>query len=148
MRHPNRAAWMALAGPGANLVLVLLSWATIRVGFELGVFLAPESVRFGAVVGTEPGGIWPAVAFAAGVMFSMNLLLASLNLLPLPPLDGSAAVPLVLPSATALRYQQVLLGNPAIGIVGMLVAWQVFGKVFQPLFTLAVNLLYPGTSYS
>jgi hypothetical protein len=28
------------------------------------------------------------------------------------------------------------------------VAWQVFDKVFQPVFLLAVNLLYPGLRYS
>ena len=47
MRHPKRAAWMALAGPGANLLLVILADLAIRVGIMAGVFHAPESVNFG-----------------------------------------------------------------------------------------------------
>src|SRR4030095_7440448 len=31
IRHPRRAAWMALAGPGANILLVLLAGIAIRV---------------------------------------------------------------------------------------------------------------------
>ena len=31
--------------------------------------------------------------------------------------------------------------------IGLIIAWQVFDKVFQPLFIAAVNLLYPGVSY-
>lgn len=147
LRYPNRAAWMALAGPGANLLLVAITFVMLRVGHAIGVFAAPASVRFGEVATATAGGVWPAVALVVGVFFSMNLVLAALNLIPVPPLDGSAAVPLLLPAAAATRYQQVLLGNPALGLVGMIVAWQLFGTVFRPIFLLAVNLLYPGTSY-
>ena len=44
LRHPKRAGWMALAGPGANLLLVLLAGVGIRLGAALGVFHAPSSV--------------------------------------------------------------------------------------------------------
>jgi Zn-dependent protease len=148
MRHPNRAAWMALAGPGANLLLVLITLAAIRVGSAAGLFAAPESVRFGEVAIATAGGVWPGITFVVGVFFSMNLLLAALNLIPLPPLDGSAAIPLLLPANAAARYQQFLFGNPALSLVGMVVAWQLFGTVFRPIFLLAVNLLHPGMSYS
>jgi hypothetical protein len=32
-------------------------------------------------------------------------------------------------------------------IVGLLVAWQVFDLLYDPIFTVARNLLYPGASY-
>jgi Zn-dependent protease len=147
MRYPNRAAWMALAGPGANLVLVLITFAMMRAGYMVGIFTAPDSVRFGEVAVATAGGVWPGIASVVGVFFSMNLVLAALNLIPVPPLDGSAAVPLLLPAAAATRYQQLLFGNPALSLVGMVVAWQLFGTVFRPIFLLAVNLLYPGASY-
>jgi Zn-dependent protease len=147
LRYPNRAALMALAGPAANLLLFLITLAMIRVGTAMGYFAAPQSVRFGEVAIGVPGGIWPGIAFVVGVFFSMNLLLAALNLIPLPPLDGSAAIPLLLPAAAATRYQQMLFGNPALGLIGMLVAWQLFGRVYHPVFLFAVNLLYPGMRY-
>jgi Zn-dependent protease len=104
-------------------------------------------VRFGEVVDSRAGGVWPGIGVVLGVLFSMNLLLAALNLLPLPPLDGSAVVPLFLGPGAANRYQQVMFGNPALGIIGMLIAWQVFGAVFRPLFLIAVHLLHPGVRY-
>jgi Zn-dependent protease len=147
MRHPRRAAWMALAGPGANLLLVLLAAVAIRVGHLAGVFQAPESVRFAHVTAAASDGIWAAAAFVVSVFFSMNLVLAALNLLPLPPLDGSAAVPLILSDSATGRYQNFLWRNPGLGVLGILLAWQVFDFVFDPIFLLAINLLYPGVRY-
>ena len=148
LRYPNRAALMALAGPAANIFLFLVALAMIRVGTAMGYFTPPASVRFGEVALATTDGVWQGVAFVVGVFFSMNLLLAALNLLPLPPLDGSAAIPLLLPADAASRYQQVLFGNPALSLIGMLVAWQLFGKIYMPIFIFAVNLLYPGTTSS
>lgn len=149
LRHPKRAAWMALAGPGANLLLVALSGLLIRLGAAAGVFHAPSSVGFGHIATANPEGVWPAVAFMLGVFFSLNLVLASLNLIPLPPLDGSAAIPLLLSEGAAGRYQHFLLtSGRALGFIGIIVAWRLFPALFQPVFLLFVNLLYPGVRYA
>jgi len=96
MRHPKRAALMSLAGPAANLLLVVLAAAAIRGGILGDVFFAPERIRFGEITDTNAGGVWPAVATMLSAFFSLNLLLAAFNLLPFPPLDGSGAVPILL----------------------------------------------------
>lgn len=49
LRHPRRAAVMALAGPAANFLLVLLAAMALRVGVAAGVMSAPPSVTFGHV---------------------------------------------------------------------------------------------------
>ncbi len=146
-RHPRRAAWMALAGPGANLVLVLLAGLLIKAGAAFGVFSAPPSVGFDRLTTGVGQGLWPGLAFFLSVLFSLNLVLAALNLLPLPPLDGSAAIPLFLNRGATERYQDFLWRNAGLGWIGILVAWQVFDKVFEPVFLVAVNLLYPGVRY-
>lgn len=149
VRHPRRAAWMALAGPGANLLLALMAATAIRVGMATGVFVAPEAVRFGHLVGTDAaqGGPWTGAALAAGVVFSLNVTLATFNLIPLPPLDGSSAVPLLLNDDATTRYQRFVLGQPALQVIGMLLAWRLYALVFQPIFLISVNLLYPGLHY-
>jgi Zn-dependent protease len=147
MRYPKRAAWMALAGPAANLLLALIAAVAIRMGHAAGVFQAPESVRFAHVTAAVGGGVWNAVAFVLSVFFSMNLVLAALNILPFPPLDGSAALPLFLSDDATARYQNFLRRNPGLGVLGILLAWQVFDYVFDPIFLLAINLLYPGVTY-
>ena len=147
-KYPKRAGLMALAGPGANLLLVLISAVLIRIGLATGLFFAPDSISFGEIIGTTGDGLWPAASFMLGVVFSLNLLLAAFNMLPFPPLDGSGALPLVLTPGLTRRYQDFIWGNPILGLFGLFLAWQIFGPVFQPLFITAVSLLHPGVSYN
>ncbi|NIR44385.1 MAG: site-2 protease family protein [Gemmatimonadetes bacterium] len=146
-RHPRRAAWMALAGPGSNLALIIIAALLINGGVLLDLFQAPESVSFGHVTTASSGGVLDSAALLLGVFFSLNLVLFALNMLPLPPLDGSGALPLLLSPETTRRYQSFLWSQPALGWIGIIIAWQLFDLVFRPLFLLAVNLLYPGVSY-
>jgi Zn-dependent protease len=148
IRYPKRAAWMALAGPASNFALVLLSFLAIRLGVMAGVFYAPDSASFGRIVGVDPIGFWPGVAQVIGVVLSMNLVLACLNVLPLPPLDGSSALMLFLNESVAVRYQEMLSQTPMLSAAGMLMAWRMFDVVFHPIFWFVVSLLYPGTTYS
>jgi Zn-dependent protease len=147
-RYPRRAGVMALAGPAANLLLVLIAAACIRIGVGADVFAPPQSISFGKIVGTQLDGWWPAVAHMLGVLFSLNLLLCAFNLLPFPPLDGSGALPLLMTPGVTRRYQDFIWSNPAISLVGIIIAWQLFDKVFQPIFFAAIGLLYPGVSYN
>ena len=147
IRFPKRAAWMSLAGPAGNLTLVLAATLVIRVGSAAGVFSAPASIRFDHIVMSQAGGVWPAAAFLLSVLFSLNLLLAVFNLIPVPPLDGSGAVPLLLDDRMTARYQQFVFGQPAFAWIGILLAWQVFPTVFDPLWLFAVNLVHSGAHY-
>ena len=88
--HPKRAALRALAGPAANLLIVVVAASLLRLGLALDVFVVHHHVSFGRLAVADPGTLWAGVAY---VLFSMNLLLAVFNLLPLPPLDGSGALP-------------------------------------------------------
>ncbi|MBV9775297.1 MAG: site-2 protease family protein [Gemmatimonadetes bacterium] len=146
-RYPKRAAMMALAGPAANLLLVILAALLIRGGEAAGFFYAPDTVKFGSLAASHAGGLWSSAAYMLSVFFSLNLLLAVFNLLPLPPLDGSGALPLVMSAESSRSYQEFLWSNPMIGWMGMFLAWQVFDVFFDPIFWGAVNLLYPGVSY-
>jgi Zn-dependent protease len=138
---------MALAGPAANLLLVLLAAVLLRAGAAADIFYAPQSVHFGEIASTEAGGLWPGVAHMLGVLFSLNLLLAAFNMLPFPPLDGSGAIPLLLSPSATRRYQAFIWGNPALGWLGFFFAWKLFPFVFEPLFFSALSLLYPGVTY-
>jgi Zn-dependent protease len=146
-RHPRRAAWMALAGPAANLGLILLAAATIRGGVLMGAFYAPSSVHFSQVTAAGELGVTSAAAFILSVFFSMNLVLVVLNLIPLPPLDGSGALPLLLPEPLVERYQE-FIRQPMLGWIGILLAFYLIRFLYDPIFLLAVNLLYPEAGYA
>jgi len=146
-RHPRRAAFMALAGPLANLTLAILAGGFIVAGIAAGLLEAPGSASMTHVVAAAADeGVWAGVALFLSVLFSLNLMLALLNLLPLPPLDGSDAVTLLMTEDTAARFRS-FVKTPGFGWIGLLIAWNLFGPLFGPLFTLALNILYPGAHY-
>jgi Zn-dependent protease len=146
-RHNRRsAALMALAGPLANLILVVLAGLAIRAGMLLGLFHAPESVTFEQVTAAASPGVANSASVAISIVFSLNLILFVFNLIPLPPLDGSEVVLLFLSDRAAERYAQ-LLHQPGIRIIGLVVAWRLLDVVLGPAHLLALNILYPGANY-
>jgi len=148
MRYPRRAAWMALAGPAANFSLVILAAAGILFGLHAGVFDAPDAVNFDhVVVATNPATMWRGIAFMLSVVFSLNLLLGTFNLMPVPPLDGSGAVPLFVGHETGRRYQEFIRSQPAFSFLGLVLAWKAFDYVFHPIWLFAVNLVHPVAQY-
>ncbi len=150
-KYPQRAAWMALAGPAANLLLVLISGALILAGLQAGVFTPPESISFADVTDAAAGtgSLWDATAYLIGSFFAMNLLLFVFNLIPVPPLDGSGVVMLGLPDRVVPKYQQFLWDHPQLMWVGIFIAWQIFTPIFGVVFTATLNALYffVGVSY-
>ncbi|RPH66813.1 MAG: site-2 protease family protein [Burkholderiales bacterium] len=110
LRSPRRdMGLVAAAGPGANLVMAL-GWA----------FALKLMTLFG--IGGE---FFPRMAIA-GIF--VNLALAALNLLPVPPLDGGRIVTSLLPHRLAVPYSRlepyglfILLGLLATGMLGVVV---------------------------
>jgi len=84
------------------------------------------------------------LATAATLCVSMNLLLFVLNLFPVAPFDGGAALAAVLPEHIARRYQEVQRSASGLRIVALLVAWQLAGAVSHDLLTDVTNLICSG----
>ncbi len=147
LRYPRRAAWMSLAGPGANFTLVLLSALAIHLGISTHFLAHPEYASFAHIVEAAKPGIGEGAATLLSVMFSLNLLLGVFNLLPLPPLDGFSAIGLLMSEAGAQKVQQWGMQMRGFSMIGLLLAWQVFGPIFRPIFRIALHALYPGSGY-
>ncbi len=147
VHNRKRAGLMALAGPMTNLALVVIAGIAIRVGISAGWFEMPGAIEFARVAKGSSAGLTNSIATAVSILFTLNLILMAFNLIPLPPLDGSAVLTLFLSDASADRYNR-LLHNPSFAIFGLFIAWQVFGAIVEPLHVLAINLLYPGAGFS
>jgi len=147
-RYPRRAAWMALAGPAANLALAIVAGVLVRIGMIAGLFEAPASIHFKqiTVAAGNPTGLVTGLALLLSIFFSMNLLLFLLNMIPLPPLDGSGALPLILPENMVAAYQG-FIRQPMVGLIGIVIVWNLIGKIFFPCLFFAISLLYPGIQY-
>lgn len=96
LKHPRRdMALVALSGPGANLFMAFLWAAVAKCG---SVFLAgiPWLITTGQFL--QGAGKF-------GVL--INSVLMVLNLLPIPPLDGSRVVSSLLPVKAAHAYEKL-----------------------------------------
>ena len=141
-RFPKRAAAMAAAGPAANFVLALLAAVIIRVGIATGHFDLPAGGLSLETLVVADAGVARALALFLSVLFSVNLILGCFNLIPLPPLDGYAMVPLLLSDRLREKWFQLFSGGGV--LLGLVVAFVVFGRVMPPVFQAAIGLLYRG----
>ena len=142
-RFPRRSAWMAMAGPGANLAILLVTALFIHVGLEWEVFAIPAHADMTHIVeARDSGKLWQFLATLLSITFSLQTVLIPFNLLPLPPLDGSA-IPLFFLTGTAAEKYQELMWNPTTSLIGMIIAWQTFGALYGPIFHYSLHLLYP-----
>ncbi len=144
-RHPRRAAWMALAGPAANFALVLIAGLGIRAGMWLGYFRAPETATFTRITEAATAEAGFAATFLS-VLFVLNLVLGTFNLLPVPPLDGHAGITLLMTERGAVRFLD-FMRDTTYQLIGLVAAWYAYGRVFGYVYGLALNLLYPGMNY-
>lgn len=147
-RYPRRAAWMALAGPASNLLLVIVAAIIIRIGVAAGKFNPPPpgALSFAVITEATSNGIFRAIATIVGLIFSLNLLLFAFNLIPLMPFDGAALTEFVLSPDLLARYKTAM-ANPTVRIVGFIIVFYGFGYIYWPLLRFAVNLLYPEARY-
>ncbi|GAB4373776.1 MAG: site-2 protease family protein [Acidobacteriota bacterium] len=143
-RHPRRAGLMAAAGPLANFVLAGLAIVAIRLVVAAGWGLPPEQATFDLIVRPTSGD---PLALAGmqflSILACLNVLLGVFNLIPLPPLDGASVLE-SFGGTTAARAMETVRSAPMAGLIGLLVAWQVFGFVAGPLFRLVLDLVHPG----
>jgi Zn-dependent protease len=140
-RHPHRSAWMALAGPAANFTLMLLAALAIRVGIATGHFVPPTSIAGFSELALGANGEATFATSALSIFFVLNLLLGTFNLLPVPPLDGHAGIMLLMQEKLALRYLD-FVHQGSFALIGLLIAWQVYGRIFNVVFFFGLRLLY------
>lgn len=104
----------ALAGPATNLLLALV---VARIG---------PFVQVGDRIGLTSGGLWARYVFF--IMF-VNVALAVFNMLPIPPLDGSRLLPLVLSERARLVYHRI----SEYGFLILLALVLIFDELLEPV---------------
>ena len=117
LRKPRQhMAWVAAAGPGANL-LMALAWAVL---LKIAI-LTPENVF----------SLPLAMMSKAGIV--VNLVFMFLNLLPILPLDGGRIVASLLPNRAAWQYAKLEPWGIPVLILLLLPPLNVLGSILSPL---------------
>lgn len=130
LRHPRRdMVFVALAGPMANLIMALL-WTML---LKATMLWGPK---------TSMIALFILLTAQAGLF--INITLAVLNFIPIPPLDGSRLISGLLPPKQAMLYQKIepfgfliLFALLFTGVLNLLIIPPISGLVY-----LFVNLFH------
>ncbi len=138
MRSPrNHGMLTALVGPATNIVLAALTLIALRV-FYPGV--NGLAIQYDLYAGSDIVPLGAELLFVAGLA---NTILAAFNLLPIPPLDGSAVPERLLPERWLIPYLQLRKYSFFLFIGLFLVGGDLLGRVFEPAIRLWAGFL-PG----
>ncbi len=124
LRRPRQhMAWVAAAGPAANLVMAI-GWALL---LKLGMVL-PESGYTEPFVRMSEAGV------------RVNLIFMLLNLLPILPLDGGRILASVLP--TRMSWQYAKLEPWGLPVLLVLVVTNMLDALIGPLLSISESLIH------
>lgn len=127
MRRPrDHGLLTSLAGPATNIVLAVAAALVLR------------SVLGPADTPAAPSQLLVEVLVATGLV---NVVLAAFNLLPVPPLDGSALVERVLPESWLPRWHQLRRYSMILVFALVFLVPGALSRVFRVAFDLWATLL-------
>ncbi len=144
-QNKKKSALVSLAGPLANITLVIIAMAIMRIALSMNIFQSPQFISFDQVV-AAPKGLANGFSLLISIVFSLNLILAMFNLLPLPPLDGHPLPYLFLNKISAIKYE-TFFANQNFAIIGMIIAWNFFSYIFAPIHLFVINILYTSITH-
>jgi Zn-dependent protease len=126
-------ALSSLAGPGINIVMAIAFSFLLRGVFPLLEGMVPK-----------PAWDWFAVPLTLMIGYGViiNVVLAVLNMIPIPPLDGSRVVYWLLPDKVAMTYYR--LEPYGTLILMLLIGLGVLGKIMTPILRPLLALLLGG----
>ncbi len=138
LRSPrNQSVLVSLSGPAVNIILAVV--AGLLLHFKLSHELSQVGGFSAAQITIDPSLV-DRILFYLG---AINLLLGVFNLIPIPPLDGSALIERVLPAGALPGYFRLRGVMLPVVLVLFLVFPGALAKVFTPIIDLWSRVFVP-----
>ena len=117
---------VSAAGPVSNIFLAIIA----GLAFRIVMSFSPAE-----------GSVLASVIIFLQIAIILNVVLFILNLIPIPPLDGSKIAASFMPNNIAMKYMRI---NPFIGMAAIIGLFFLFGRSFFTPVVLAVAKLICG----
>lgn len=129
LRHPrNQAVLVGLAGPATNLLIAVIAGLVVKLYYVphlQGAYIIPDTL--------------PLVPKILVLLAFANIIIAVFNLIPIPPLDGSAIVERLIPQAWLPGYYRIRMGFLFVVLFIAFASRNLLGDVYSHLFTVWLN---------
>ena len=104
LRHPrDQSVLVSLAGPATNIILASIA----GVIFNILIRAVPHEMIGGQIYPDASINLVTQIVYYFGIV---NIIIAVFNLIPIPPLDGSALVERLLPASALPQYYRMRFG--------------------------------------
>lgn len=131
--------WVSAAGVIANAIVAIISGFVIRVLFSTGIITFGDQMF---VPATTDSVIAAGAVNLLTALFTMNVVLAVFNLIPIPPLDGSKILGSLLPPS----FESAIESIERFGFILLFIAvfTGVFGVIFRVVMPVVWRLVFIG----
>ncbi len=140
LRHPrNDAVFVGLAGPLTNIILATVAGVTFHLLVAHAWTPVPVCTSTACFYDPSTFPLVEQIVFEFGVI---NIVLAAFNLIPIPPLDGSALIERLLPASALPGYYRIRMGFIAVVVLLVLFDQGLLSRLFGDLENWYFNLIF------
>ena len=141
LRHPrNDSVLVSFAGPATNIILAAIAGFALHE--VLHVWALPIQPCVGLVCYYAPVSQWALVEQVLFYFGIVNVVLAAFNLLPIPPLDGSALVERLLPVSALPGYYRMRMGFMVVVLLLVFLDQNLLSRILGDVENWYLNLVF------
>ena len=142
LRHPrNQSVLVSFAGPATNVLLAAIAGFALHE--LLRVWVLPTLPCAGvSVCYYAPVSQWALVEQILFYFGIVNVVLAAFNMLPIPPLDGSALVERLLPVSALPAYYRMRMGFMVVVILVVFLDQNLLSRILGDVENWYLNLVF------